>query len=138
MEDTSNIAPGTLAKFHLGLTADGASCAMVFVDDQQHSIACIAGFADLEGFISSLAQAATEMARRRAAQAGNEAGEEIQSASGTINVTASSFEADESDGTIRGLLIGDGGEVIPVQMRPQVANEITRNMLRAAHVASSC
>ena len=28
-------APGTLAKFHLGLAADGTSCAMVFVDEHQ-------------------------------------------------------------------------------------------------------
>src|SRR5947208_540263 len=48
MDNTGTSTPGTLAKFHLGLAADGTSCAMVFIDDQQHSIACIAGFADLE------------------------------------------------------------------------------------------
>ena len=59
-------APGTLEKFHLGLAADGMTCALVFVDEHHHSIACIASFADLNGFIVSLTRAATEMARRRA------------------------------------------------------------------------
>jgi hypothetical protein len=45
-------APGTLAEFHLGLAADGTSCAMVFVDEHQRSIACIASFSDIMGFIA--------------------------------------------------------------------------------------
>lgn len=59
-------APGTLEKFHLGLAADGTICALVFVDERHRSIACIAGYGDLNGFIVSLTRAATEMARRRA------------------------------------------------------------------------
>src|SRR5215207_3910074 len=59
-------APGTLEKFHLGLAADGTTCALVFVDERHRSIACIASYADLNGFIMSLTRAATEMARRRA------------------------------------------------------------------------
>ena len=59
-------APGTLEKFHLGLAADGTTCALVFVDERHRSIACIASYADLNGFIVSLTRAATEMARRRA------------------------------------------------------------------------
>jgi hypothetical protein len=35
-------APGTLEKFHLGLAADGTTCALVFVDERHRSIACIA------------------------------------------------------------------------------------------------
>ena len=64
-DTNTNDAPGTLAKFHLGLAADGTSCAMVFVDDHQHSIGCIASFSDLMGFISSLQRVAREMARRQ-------------------------------------------------------------------------
>jgi hypothetical protein len=59
-------APGTLEKFHLGLAADGMTCALVFVDEHHRSIACVASFADLNGFIVSLTRAAAEMARRRA------------------------------------------------------------------------
>ena len=59
-------APGTLEKFHLGLAADGTTCALVFVDEHHRSIACIASFADLNGFIVSLTRAAAEMAQRRA------------------------------------------------------------------------
>lgn len=58
--------PGTLEEFHLGLAADGTSCAMVFVDERKRSIACVARFSDLNGFILSLTRAAAEMARRRA------------------------------------------------------------------------
>jgi len=81
-------APGTLEKFHLGLAADGTTCALVFVDERHRSIACIASFADLNGFIGSL--------------------------------------------------IDDGGQVVPIRMRPDVANEMTRNMLKTAQVASAC
>ena len=50
-------APGTLEKFHLGLAADGTTCALVFVDERHRSIACIASYADLNGFIVSLTRA---------------------------------------------------------------------------------
>src|SRR5258708_36726428 len=104
MDNTATSSPGTLAKFHLGLAADGTSCAMVFIDEQQHSIACIAGFADLEGFIASLTQAAAEMARRRTAlrQDDDEAEEEeaADTRSGAINVASSDFRVCDDDGTI--------------------------------------
>jgi hypothetical protein len=140
MDDTATSTPGTLAKFHLGLAADGASCAMVFVDERQRSIACIAGFADLEEFISSLTQAAAEMARRRAALAGAETEdeEEVQNPTGAINVSAANFRICDEDGTILGSLIGDGGQVVGIRMRADVANEMTRNMLRTARVVSTC
>jgi hypothetical protein len=138
MDNTATSTPGTLAKFHLGMAADGSSCAMVFVDEQQHSIACIAGFADLEGFISSLTQAAAEMGRRRAALVGDGTDEEVQSPSGAINVAAANFRMCDEDGTILGSLIGDGGQVVGIRMRADVANEMTRNMLRTARVVSTC
>jgi len=119
------------------MAADGSSCAMVFVDEQQHSIACIAGFADLEGFISSLTEAAAEMGRRRAALVGDETDEEMQSPSGAINVAAANFRMCDEDGTILGSLIGtapSGGH----PHEADVANEMTRNMLRTARVVSTC
>jgi hypothetical protein len=72
----SNGTPGTLAKFHLGLAADGTSCAMVFADEHQRSIACIASFSDVLGFIASLQRMAAEMARRRALLGGDDGGVE--------------------------------------------------------------
>ena len=90
-------APGTHENFHLGLAADGTTCALVFVDERRRSIAYIARFADLNGFM---------------------------------------LGAD--DGYIVGSLIDDGGQVVPIRMRPEVANEMTRNMLKTAQVASAC
>jgi hypothetical protein len=129
-----------LAKFHLGLAADGTSCAMVFIDEQQHSIACIAGFADLEGFIASLTQAAAEMARRRTAlqEDDDEAEEPATPRSGAINVASSNFRMCDEDGTIMGSLVGEGGQVVGIRMRADVANEMTRNMLRTARAVSTC
>ena len=136
MVDPAAITPGTLAKFHLGLAADGQSCAMVFIDEQQHSIACIAGFADLQGFIDSLIQAAMEMARRRGGEI-DESDEGLRT-SGAINVTSTNFRMSDEDGTILGSLVGEGGQVVGIRMQPHVANEMTRNMLRTARVVSTC
>jgi len=142
MDDTTTTTPGTLAKFHLGLAADGTSCAMVFVDEQQHSIACIASHADLQGFINSLTEAAAEMARRRVALGGEAAddteSDEVELPPGAFNVTSANFRMCEEDGSILGSLVGDGGKVVGIRMRPHVANEMTRNMLRSARVVSTC
>jgi hypothetical protein len=70
-DTTQSTAPGPLERFHLGLAADGKSWAMVFVDDHHRSIACVASFANLHGFIVSLTRAADELARRRAELPGN-------------------------------------------------------------------
>jgi hypothetical protein len=141
MEDRPNSTPGTLAKFHLGLAGDGSSCALVFVDRDQHSIACIAGFADMEGFINSLTQAAREMARRRAAAHGaqaNEIDEVSRPAVGPIDVASTNFQLCDEDGTLIGSLVGDGGQVVGIRLKPHIANEMTRNMLRSARIVGAC
>ncbi len=58
---------GTLDKFHLGVSADGQSCMMIFIDEEHRAIRCTADFAQFHAFITSLTCAAAEMARRRAA-----------------------------------------------------------------------
>lgn len=140
--------PGTLEKFHLGLAADGMSCALVFVDEHRRSIACIAGFADLNGFIVSPTRAATEMARRRAmlmrADASSTHDDVIAVAgldadrSAAFNIASSNFRLCADDGYIVGSLVDDDGQAVPIRMRPDVANEMTRNMLKTAQVASAC
>src|SRR5690349_11634479 len=117
MEDKANSTPGTLAKFHLGLAADGSSCALVFIDEEQNSIACIAGFADLDGFISSLTQAAREMARRRSESGPTETDAQpngIDGGSrppvGAIDVASANFRSCDEDGTIVGSLVGNAGQ----------------------------
>lgn len=130
-------APGSLEKFHLGLAADGMTCALVFVDERHRSIACIASFADLNGFIVSLTQAATEMAKRRALHDHDDA-PSTDEQSLAFNVSSSSFHLCADDGHMVGALVDDGGQIVPVRMRPNVANEMMRNMLKASQVASSC
>ena len=142
-DTNTNDAPGTLAKFHLGLAADGTSCAMVFVDDHQHSIGCIASFSDLMGFISSLQRVAREMARRQPPldEGREDEGREqatLDMTNGAIDIASADFRMCTDDGYILGSLVGEGGQVVGIRMRPDVANEMTRNMLRSAPVASAC
>jgi len=138
-------APGTLETFHLGLASDGTSCAMVFMDEQHRSIACIASFADLNGFIVSLTRAAAEMARRRAVPMRQDAaGDDGETASGAqggrrdaFNVAFADFKPGD-DGYVVGSLIDDAGEVVRIRMPAHVASEMTRNVLRAAPTGSIC
>ena len=141
-------APGTLEKFHLGLAADGTTCALVFVDERHRSIACIASYADLNGFIVSLSRAASEMARRRAmlmqddAPSADDDMTSITAAddgrAAAFNIASANFQLCAADGCIVGSLVDDNGQVLPICMRPDVANEMTRNMLKTARVASAC
>ena len=128
--------PGTLENFHLGLAADGTTCALVFVDDRHRSIACLASFDDLNGFILSLTHAATEMAKRRTLHDVDDA-PSADEQSLVVNIVSSNFQGSE-DGSIVGALVGDGGQIVPICMKPAVANEMTRNILKTAQVASSC
>ena len=134
-------APGTLETFHLGLAADGTSCAMVFVDECHHSIACVASYADLNGLIASLTQAAAELARRRAPPMADEAAADEADAADSLelfNVVSSNFCEHDKGGDILGTLVDDGGRLVAVRLRPDVAYEMTRNVLKAARVASAC
>jgi hypothetical protein len=141
-------APGTLEKFHLGLAADGTTCALVFVDEHHRSIACIASFADLNGFIVSLTRAATEMARRRAMLLQDDAfsaDEDVTAIAAlddgraaAFHIASANFQLCANDGYIVGTLIDDVGQVVPIRMGPDVANEMMRNMLKTAQVASAC
>jgi hypothetical protein len=136
-----NDTPGTLAKFHVGLAADGTSCAMVFADEHQHSIACIASLSDLMGFIGSLQRVAAEMARRRTLSVeDDECGAQVSSGtvSGALNIASADFRMCTDDGYILGSLVAEGGQVVGIRMRPDVANEMTRNMLLSARAASAC
>ena len=54
-----------------------------------------------------------------------------------FNIASSSFRRCADDGYIVGSLVDDDGQVVPIRMRPDVANEMTRNMLKTAQ-ASAC
>jgi len=123
----------TLDKFHLGVSADGQSCMMVFIDEEQRAIRCTADFAQFNAFIASLNRAASEMARRRTTL-----GEEDSAPSAAMNVTFAEFQLSRDDDYIEGALIGESGEIVGIRMHPEVACQITRAMLMTAPAASSC
>lgn len=128
---------GTLDKFHLGVSADGESCVMVFIDQAQHSINCVANYAEFNAFISSLNHAANEMARRRTIL-GEEDEEKSVRVDNTINIASAAFEMNKDAGYIEGALVDDSGHVVDIRMRPEVACELTRAMLMSAPAASTC
>ena len=124
---------GTLDKFHLGVSADGESCMMIFIDEDHRAIRCAANFAQFNALIASLNRAAAEMARRR-----NMLGEEASTPSGSMNVTFAEFQLSRDDSYIEGALIGDSGEIVGIRMHPDVACQLTRAMLMTTPAASSC
>ncbi|HTR88114.1 MAG TPA: hypothetical protein VMI56_26775 [Reyranella sp.] len=125
---------GILNKFHLGVSADGRSCVMVFVDEQQHTIDCVADFAEFHAFISSLNRAANEMARRRSAQGDEEDGGPRFA---TMNVASAAFQMNNDAGYIEGALVGDGGEIVGIRMHPEIAAQVTKAVLLTSPPASS-
>jgi hypothetical protein len=83
---------------------------------------------------------AAEMARRRALLVGDDGDVEqpaLDTISDAMNIASANFRMTD-DGYIVGSMVGEGGQVVGIRMRPDVANEMTRNMLRAAPVASAC
>jgi hypothetical protein len=135
MEAAMNDVIGTLDKFHLGVSADGENCVMVFIDEAQRSINCVANYAEFNAFISNLNRAANEMARRRSVL-GEEDNEGTRLE--TMNVASAAFEMNQDAGYIEGALVGDSGEVVGIRMRPDVAWQLTRAMLMSAPAVSTC
>jgi hypothetical protein len=128
-----NIPNGTLDKFHLGVSADGQTCMMVFVDEDQRTIRCVADFSEFNAFIASLNRAAQEMSRRR-----HEEGDEQGTVCGTMNVAFAEFQLSPTDAYIEGALVGDAGQIVGIRMCPEVACQLTKAMLMTAPAASTC
>jgi hypothetical protein len=124
---------GTLDKFHLGVSADGQSCMMIFIDEDQRTIRCVADFSEFNAFIANLNRAADEMARRRHVE-----GDENSVASGTLNVAFAEFQLSPNDAYIEGALVGDSGQIVGIRMCPEVACQLTKAMLMTAPAASRC
>lgn len=135
MEASMDAVTGTLDKFHLGVSADGKSCVMVFVDEDHRTINCVADFNEFNAFIASLNHAANEMARRRQNEGDDEQG---GARFDTMNVASAAFQMNQDAGYIEGALVGDGGEVMGIRMCPEVACQLTKAMLMTAPPASSC
>lgn len=139
--------PGALERFHLGISSDGTSCLLLFIDEDRHAINCVANFAEFNAFIASLSQAAAEMTRRRNApdQSGDQSGDRSDDRDldftppvQAITVASAAFQMSPQGECMLGSLIGDGGEVVGIRLPPGVANEMTKAMLMAAPAASAC
>jgi len=124
---------GTLDKFHLGVSADGQSCMMIFVDEQHRTMKCVADFSEFNAFIASLTRVAGEMARRR-----SDNGEAQGPECGTLNVAFAEFQLSPTDAYIEGALVGDAGQIVGIRMCPEVACQLTKAMLMTAPAASRC
>ena len=124
---------GTLDKFHLGVSADGQSCIMMFVDDEQRTIRFVADFSEFNAFIANLNRAAAEMQRRR-----REEGDEEGPMCGALNVAFAEFQLSPTDAYIEGALVGDAGQIVGIRMAPDVACQLTKAMLMTAPAASRC
>jgi hypothetical protein len=129
--DDGTLDNRTLDKFHLGVSADGRSCLMIFIDEDQRAIRCTADFAQFNAFIVNLNRAASEMARRRTGLDDNE-----PTRCSTMNVTFAEFQLSRDDDYIEGALIGDSGEIVGIRMHPDVAYQMTKAVLRTAPAVS--
>jgi hypothetical protein len=130
---TAETPTGTLDKFHMGVSADGQSCMMIFVDEDQHTIRCVADFAEFNAFIANLNRVAGEMHRRR-----NAMGDTEEPPCGTLNVAFGEFQLSPTDSYIEGALVGDSGQIVGIRMCPEVACQLSKAMLMTAPAASSC
>lgn len=130
-----------VAQFHLGMSEDGQRCLMVFIDEKQHAMECVADFSEFTAFISSLCEAANEMAKRQ----GTDSAPEASGAPATVetktiqckpvDVSSAAFQVHPGDGSVMGALVSNAGEVVGVRMRPEVACQITRDLLMATPAA---
>ena len=62
--------PSQVALFRLAMSEDGSRCQMVFIDQKQHVMECVADFSEFTSFISRLCEAANEMVKRQGAEPG--------------------------------------------------------------------
>lgn len=120
-----------VAQFHIGMSEDGQRCLMVFIDEKQHAMECAADFTEFTAFISSLCEAATEMAKRQGTE--NVADGQTRTIQcRPIDVSSAAFQVHPGDGSIMGALVSNAGEVVGVRMRPEVASQLTRDLLLAS------
>jgi hypothetical protein len=103
---------------------------------------CVADFSEFTAFVSSLCDAANEMAKRQGTD--NEptanqaaAGETRTIQCRPIDVSSAAFQVNPGDGSIMGALVSDAGEVVGVRMRPEVACRLTRDLLLATPAGSA-
>ena len=127
MDLSSDASSSLMSQFHLGVSADGRECLMVFVDDEQNAMKCVAQFAEFRAFVANLCEIANEMARRQMR------GEEPAAVPRQmVDVASGAFCHDSDEGRITGALMGANGDLMQVCMSPEVASQLCRALLMAA------
>jgi hypothetical protein len=129
-----------ISQFHLGVSADGGECLMVFVDEEQRAMKCVANFSEFRAFVSGLCEIAEEMARRQSTEsetlAEAEAEEEqpavrVSAGRGLLDVASGAFAHDVDRDCIKGALVGADGNMLGLKMSPEVASQLSRALLLA-------
>ena len=126
-----------ISQFHLGVSADGGECLMVFVDEEQRAMKCVANFSEFRAFVSGLCEIAEEMARRQSTENESDDDAEEQPAvrvspgRGLLDVASGAFAHDSDRDCIKGALVGADGNMLGLKMSPEVASQLSRALLLA-------
>lgn len=123
-------ATSLMSKFHLGVSADGRECLMVFVDEEHKAMKCVAKFSEFQVFVQNLCEIANEMARRQMPGEGPAALPRQM-----LDVASGAFCHDGEAGRITGALTGANGDLTPLRMSPEVAAQLCRALLMASPAA---
>src|SRR4029078_10576276 len=90
-----------LRQFQLGVSEDGQKCRLAFSDEEKNVLEWIAEFGEFSAFVTTLCEAAAEMARRQSS--GGESERPLPY--GPLEVTSAAFKAHPTDGTIMGAIV---------------------------------
>ena len=127
-----------ISQFHLGVSADGGECLMVFVDEEQRAMKCVANFSEFRAFVSGLCEIAEEMARRQCTDGESGSDEQadeqpvrVTPGRGLLDVASGAFAHDNDRDCIKGALVGADGNMLGLKMSPEVAAQLSRALLLA-------
>jgi len=122
-----------ISQFHLGVSADGGECLMVFVDEEQRAMKCVANFSEFRAFVTGLCEIADEMARRQSSDVEGDGTtlKNVNAPSGLLDVASGAFAHDADHDCIKGALVDADGGMLGVQMSPEVASQLSRALLLA-------
>jgi hypothetical protein len=125
-----------ISQFHLGVSADGGECLMVFVDEEQRAMKCVANLNEFRAFVTGLCEIAEEMQRRQASEEAEsamtrETEQLARRARGLVDVASGAFAHDADHDCIKGALVGADGKMVGLQMSSEVASQLSRALLLA-------